>query len=146
MIHAAGHINMRMPHYMYIKIATALNRHKKSVNGSKILFLGVAYKPDIDDDRESPALEIMDIVKHKGGDVAYHDPYIPVVTTKGHNLHKGMEIRSVPLTESELNSADCVVLTTNHEIFDVNFIIDNSGLIVDMRNMIKNPDEKTYKL
>jgi len=146
MIHAAGHINMRMPHYMYIKIATALNRHKKSVNGSKILFLGVAYKPDIDDDRESPALEIMDIVKHKGGNVAYHDPYIPVVRTKGHNLYEGMEIKSVLLTESELQSADCVVLTTNHEVFDVDFIRNNSRLIVDMRNMIKNPDEKIYKL
>ena len=73
MIHAAGHINMRMPHYMYIKIATALNRHKKAVNGSNILFLGVAYKPNIDDERESPALEIMDIVTHKGGLVSYKD-------------------------------------------------------------------------
>ena len=69
MIHAAGHINMRMPHYMYIKIATALNRHKKAVNGSKILFLGVAYKPNINDERESPALEIIDTVAHKGGEV-----------------------------------------------------------------------------
>jgi UDP-N-acetyl-D-glucosamine dehydrogenase len=60
MIHTAGHINMRMPHYMYIKIATALNRHKKSVNGSNILFMGVAYKPNINDERESPALEIID--------------------------------------------------------------------------------------
>ena len=146
MIHAAGHINMRMPHYMYIKIATALNKHKKSVNGSKILFLGVAYKPNIDDDRESPAIEIMDIVKHKGGDVAYHDPYIPVLITKGHNLFGGMELKSVPLAESELQSADCVVLTTNHKVFDVSFIRKNSGLIVDMRNMIKDTDEKVYKL
>lgn len=81
MIHAAGHINMRMPHYMYIKISTALNRHKKSVNGSKVLFLGVAYKPNINDERESPALEIMDTVKHKGGQVQYHDPHIDKVTT-----------------------------------------------------------------
>jgi UDP-N-acetyl-D-glucosamine dehydrogenase len=146
MIHAAGHINMRMPHYMYIKIATALNRHKKSVNGSKILFLGVAYKPDIDDDRESPALEIMDIVKHKGGNISYHDPYVPVVKTKGHNLYDGLEIKSTPLTEAELQSADCVVLTTNHKIFDVSFIRKNAGLIVDMRNMIKDIDENIYKL
>ncbi|NLB26423.1 MAG: nucleotide sugar dehydrogenase [Bacteroidales bacterium] len=146
MINTAGHINMRMPHYMYIKIATALNRHKKSVNGSKILFLGVAYKPDINDDRESPALEIMDIVKHKGGTVAYHDPYIPEIMTKGHNLHGGLNLKSMPLTKSELLSADCVVLTTNHNIFDVNFIRKNSALIVDMRNMIKDPDDNVYKL
>ncbi len=146
MIHAAGHINMRMPHYMYIKIATALNRQKKSVNGSKILFMGVAYKPDIDDDRESPALEIMDIVKHKGGIVAYHDPYIPEIITHWHNLNTEPGLKSVPLTESELKSADCVVLTTNHQIFDVSFIRKHSGLIVDMRNMITGPDEKIYKL
>lgn len=79
MIHTAGHINIRMPHYMYIKIATALSRHKKAVNGSKVLFLGVAYKPNINDERESTALEIMDIVAHKGGKVQYHDPYISFV-------------------------------------------------------------------
>jgi len=82
MIHSAGHINMRMPHYMYIKIATALNRNKKAVNGSKVLFLGIAYKPDINDERESPALEIMDITAHKGGEVSYHDPYIPETKTE----------------------------------------------------------------
>lgn len=76
MIHTAGHVNMLMPHYMYIKIATALNKHKKPINGSKILFLGVAYKPNIDDERESPALEIMHIVARKGGVIEYHDPYI----------------------------------------------------------------------
>ncbi len=83
MIHTAGHINMRMPHYMYIKIATTLNRHKKAVNGSRILFLGVAYKPNINDARESPALEIMDITAHKGGDVSYHDPFVPEGAHRG---------------------------------------------------------------
>ena len=99
MIHAAGHINMRMPHYMYIKIATALNRHKKAVNGSKILFLGVSYKPDINDARESPALEIMDIAAHKGGDVRYHDPYIPCITTPEGLSLTSMELSSETLSE-----------------------------------------------
>jgi UDP-N-acetyl-D-glucosamine dehydrogenase len=141
MIHAAGHINMRMPHYMYIKISTALNRHKKAVNGSKVLFLGVAYKPNINDERESPALEIMDTVKHKGGDVQYHDPYIDKVKTPhGHNLD------SIELTAETLNSADVVVLTTNHSAFDVAFIQQHAKLIVDLRNMIKEGGENVYKL
>lgn len=141
MIHAAGHINMRMPHYMYIKISTALNRHKKSVNGSKVLFLGVAYKPNINDERESPALEIMDTVKHKGGQVQYHDPHIDKVTTpQGHNFN------SVELTPEILNEADVVVLTTNHSVFDVAFIQQHAKLIVDLRNMIKESGENVYKL
>lgn len=141
MIHAAGHINMRMPHYMYIKIATALNRHKKAVNGSNILFIGVAYKPDIDDARESPALDIMDIVAHKGGEVSYHDPFIPIVKT-----NEGNTLASVELTKDILSSADCVVLTTNHKDLDLGLIEDNSTMIVDMRNMIKEANGKVVKL
>ena len=141
MIHAAGHINMRMPHYMYIKIATALNRHKKAVNGSNILFLGVAYKPNIDDERESPALEIIDIVAKKGGHVSYCDPHIPNVKT-----NHGLEFNSVQLNAETLKHADCVVLTTNHDAFDVDFIQQNSKMIVDMRNMIKKSSKKIYKL
>lgn len=141
MIHTAGHINMRMPHYMYIKIATALNRQQKAVNGSKILFLGVAYKPNIDDERESPALEIIDITVRKGGDVYYHDPFILRVKT-----HGGCELASVELTSGVLAQADCVVLTTNHDAFDVAFIRQHARLIVDLRNMIRERSEKVYKL
>lgn len=141
MIHAAGHINMRMPHYMYIKIATALNKHKKAVNGSKILFLGVAYKPNIDDARESPALEIMDIVARKGGDTKYHDPHIPTITTS-----EGLQLNSVSLTEVEISNADVVVLTTSHSVFDVELIQKNAKLIVDLRNMVKEGGKNVYKL
>ncbi|MAT58483.1 MAG: UDP-N-acetyl-D-glucosamine dehydrogenase [Ignavibacteriae bacterium] len=141
MIHAAGHINMRMPHYMYIKIATALNSQKKSVNGSKILFIGVAYKPDINDERESPALEIMDITAHKGGEVNYHDPYIPSVRTG-----EGREFSSIELTEELLKSSDVVVLTTNHKVLDIDFIQQNSRLVVDLRNMIADKNENVFKL
>ena len=141
MIHAAGHINMRMPHYMYIKIATALNSQKKAVNGSKILFIGVAYKPDINDERESPALEIMDIVTHKGGEVDYHDPYIPNVKT-----NEGRKLNSVELTEELVKSADVVVLTTNHKVLDIDFIKQHSKLVVDLRNMIAEKSEKVFKL
>jgi UDP-N-acetyl-D-glucosamine dehydrogenase len=141
MIHTAGHINMRMPHYMYIKIATALNRHKKAVNGSTVLFLGVAYKPDINDERESPALEIMDIVSHKGGNVQYHDPHIPQVTTP-----EGQSLTSVDLSAKALAKADVVVLTTNHSAFKMDFIQEHAQMIVDMRNMIKEASDKVYKL
>lgn len=141
MIHAAGHINMRMPHYMYIKIATALNSQKKAVNGSKILFIGVAYKPDINDERESPALEIMDIASHKGGEVSYYDPYIPAVRTG-----EGREFSSLELTEDILNSADVVVLTTNHKVLDIDFIQQHSRLVVDLRNMINEKSETVFKL
>lgn len=141
MIHAAGHINMRMPHYMYIKIATALNRHKKAVNGSKIFFLGVAYKPNIDDERESPALEIMDTVAQKGGIVSYNDPHIPKVRT-----NHGATYHSVLLTKESLEEADVVVLTTNHAAFDVDFVQQYARLIVDLRNMVKESSDKVYKL
>ena len=141
MIHAAGHINMRMPHYMYIKISTALNSQKKSVNGSNILFIGVAYKPNIDDARESPALDIMDITAHKGGEVSYHDPYISEVKT-----NEGLSFRSVDLSTEALSTVDCVVLSTNHDDFDVEFIREHTKLIVDLRNMIIETSTNIYKL
>lgn len=141
MIHTAGHINMRMPHYMAVKIASALNKQGKAINGSRILFLGVAYKPNIDDERESPALEIIDIVVKKGGLVSYHDPYIPTVHT-GRKLN----LQSVELTPEALGNSDVVVLTTNHAVFDVEFIQQHAKLIVDMRNMVKDADNHVYKL
>ena len=140
MIHAAGHINMRMPHYMYIKIATALNRHKKAINGSNILFLGVAYKPNIDDARESPALDIIDTVVQKGGLASYNDPHIADILTNA-----GNKFESIELNAETLADADCVVLTTNHSAFDVEFIQQHSKMIVDMRNMVKESSVKVYK-
>lgn len=141
MIHTAGHIDLLMAHRMTLKITSALNRHKKSINGSKILFLGVAYKPDISDDRESPALKIIDEVVKKGGEVSYHDPFIPEI-----NVGTGEKLRSVDLSEDNLNQSDCVVITTNHSVFDAVFIEQHSKLIVDLRNLIKEPSDKVYKL
>ncbi len=117
------------------------NRHKKSVNGSNILFMGVADKPNINDERESPALEIIDTVIHKGGKASYHDPYIPAITTPD-----GKKLESVSLTQEMLLKTDCVVLTTNHKTFDVGFIEENSSMIVDLRNMIPEASDKVYKL
>lgn len=140
MINTAGHINLLMAHRMTLKITSALNRQQKSVNGSKIVFLGVAYKPGIDDERESPALKIMDEVVKKGADVSYHDPYIPQVKTP-----EGHLFRSVAL-EPAIAEADCVVVTTNHPGFDPDYLLEKARLIVDLRNLIKKPSEKVYKL
>ncbi|MCL2412731.1 MAG: nucleotide sugar dehydrogenase [Bacteroidales bacterium] len=141
MIHAAGHINMRMPHYMYIKIYSALNKHKKSINGSNVLFLGVAYKPNIDDERESPALEIIEEVMKKGGVVSYCDPHIPTIKT-----HDGHTFDSVELSPEVLANADVVVITTKHANFDFDLIKKHSKLIVDLQNAYEQNDENLYKL
>jgi UDP-N-acetyl-D-glucosamine dehydrogenase len=144
MIHTAGAINDRMPHRMMNKISFALNRQKKSLNGSTILFLGVAYKPDIDDARESPALLVMEQVKKKGANVIYHDPYISEVTDDHGNFYKGSE-----LTDELISNADCIVFSTNHSCFDAKHIKEKAKLIVDLRNVIKNvaiEDGKVFKL
>jgi UDP-N-acetyl-D-glucosamine dehydrogenase len=141
MIHTAGHINMRMPHYMYIKISTALNRNKKPVNGSKVFFLGAAYKPNIDDERESPALEIMDIVAKKGGIVMYNDPFISKLTT-----HDGHLLKSVELSVKNLQNADVVVVTTKHSAYDFKTIRKHAKLIVDLQNAYAEKESGIYKL
>ncbi|MBN2038724.1 MAG: nucleotide sugar dehydrogenase [Spirochaetes bacterium] len=143
MIHTAGQIDNLMPHRMTIKINSALNRQKKAINGAKVLFLGVAYKPDIDDERQSPALKIMDEVAKKNGIVMYHDPYIPEITTD-----EGREYKSLDLTDSLLKEVDCVVFTTNHSDFDVKNIVAKAGIIVDLRNATDGivDGDKIYKL
>jgi len=141
MINIAGQINNQMSHKMLVKINFALNKHKKPVNGSKILFLGVAYKPDISDDRESPALLIMDEVAHKGGLVSYHDPYIPSVITE-----EGREFHSIDLTDKLLSSMDCVVISTRHSKFNFENIAEKSVLIVDLQNAYPSKSDKIFKL
>lgn len=101
----------------------------------------MAYKPNINDERESPALQIMDITTHKGGNVSYHDPYIPQVKT-----NEGRKFNSVDLSAEALAQADCVVLTTNHSNLDLNLIKHHAKLIVDMRNMMEEGKENVYKL
>ncbi len=141
MINTAGHIDNMMPHRMSVKIASALNRQKKAINGSKVLFLGVAYKADIADERESPALKIMDEVIGKGGIVSYHDPYIAEIAT-----HAGRPFKSVPLTREVLAAQDCAVITTSHSCFDPAFIVGSSRLVVDLRNVVRERSDKVYKL
>jgi len=144
MIHAAGAINDLMPYRMMNKISFALNRHKKPMNGSIILFLGVAYKPDIDDARESPALLVMEQVAKKGAKVLYHDPFISEVTDDHGNQYKGLD-----LTDELITNADCVVFTTDHSCFNATQITEKAKLVVDMRNVVRHvaiEDEKVFKL
>jgi UDP-N-acetyl-D-glucosamine dehydrogenase len=144
MIHTAGAINDLMPYRMMNKIAFALNRHKKPLNGSKILFLGVAYKPNIDDARESPAILVMEQVAKKGAIVSYYDPYIPEIKDDNGKIYKSRD-----LTDTLLGDADCVVFTTNHTCFEVSHIVAKSKLVVDTRNAVKNitiENDKVFKL
>lgn len=133
MIDAAGRINNLMPYRMMNKISFALNRQGKALSGSTVLFLGVAYKPDIDDPRESPALLVMEQVAHKGARVIYHDPYIAEVTDE-----QGRTWKSCELTDALVAEVDCVVFTTNHTCFDVPRIVQHAKLVVDTRNAVKD--------
>jgi len=144
MIHTAGQINNLMPYRMMNKISYALNRQKKPLNGSTVLFLGVAYKPDIDDSRESPALLVMEQVARKGAKVIYHDPYISTVVDDNGHSYKGVD-----LTDELIGSVDCVVFTTNHSCFDVDRIVSKAKLVVDLRNAVKQvhiENDKVFKL
>lgn len=141
MINTAGQIDNLMSHRMTVKISTALNKQKKPINGSRILFLGVAYKPDISDARESPALKIMDEVAHKGGVVMFHDPHIPSIKTVN-----GQKYSSVDLTDQILSEVDCIVITTKHKAFDFDDIANKGSLIVDLQNAYPARAESIYKL
>ena len=140
MIHTAGTINDQMPYRIMNKISYALNRHKKPINGSTILFLGITYKPNINDARESPALVLMDLVEKEGAKVLYHDPYVNDVTVNDKNF------KNTPLDDKTIESADCVVITTNHSCFNTDYIVNHSKLIVDTRNAVKNVSIETDKV
>jgi UDP-N-acetyl-D-glucosamine dehydrogenase len=129
-IELAGEINNSMPHYVVDKVADALNSRNKSLKGSKILILGIAYKKNVDDMRESPSTEIMELLTHKGANVEYTDPHVPVFPRmRAHHF----DLKSVPLTAENLKSYDAVVLATDHDKFDYDLILKNSKLIVDSR-------------
>lgn len=129
-IELASEINTNMPRYTLSKIQDALNRHKKPVNGSRVLILGVAYKPDIDDLRESPALDVIHLLQEKGADVVYHDPYIP------HVDHESLRMDSVTDLLTEVEHADCVAIITNHTDYDYQAILDAAKMVVDTRNAL----------
>src|SRR3954463_15638283 len=133
-IELAGQINGAMPHFVVDKIAEALNRDRKSLNGSTVLILGLAYKRDIDDIRESPSLDVMTVLRQRGARVQYTDPYVPRLPERA--WHGGEALESQPLTPSALASADCVAILTEHRSIDYAMVLESARLIVDTRNAI----------
>jgi UDP-N-acetyl-D-glucosamine dehydrogenase len=131
-IELAGQINTAMPSFVVNKVSDALNDRGKPVKGSQITLLGMAYKKDVDDPRESPGFELMDLLLKKGAVVSYHDPHIPVLPSMRHYPH--LQMVSQELTAGYLRSQDCLVVVTDHSAYDWAWIADHAPLIVDTRN------------
>jgi UDP-N-acetyl-D-glucosamine dehydrogenase len=129
-IELASEINAEMPIFVANKVRDALNKNRKSVNGSRVLVLGVAYKRDIDDVRESPALDVIRLLEADGAHVSYHDPHVPRV------LEDGKELASVELTAAALGDADAVVILTDHTAFDYDWIVDHARVLIDARHAV----------
>jgi len=128
-IDLASEVNSAMPTYVVEKISWALNDDRKSIKGSKVLVLGVAYKRDIDDMRESPALDVMRLLEERGAQVVYHDPHVPSFREDGH------EMKGVPLTDELLAEVDAAVVITDHKAVDYQRVLDKCALVVDARNI-----------
>jgi UDP-N-acetyl-D-glucosamine dehydrogenase len=129
-IELAGDINTSMPWYVVSKVVDALNEQRKSVNGSNILLLGVTYKRDTNDLRESPALDIMKILQGKGATVSFHDAHVPTLANIDEVMH-------VPLEQEIIEAADCVIITTDHSNVNYNWVVSHAGLVIDTRNVTK---------
>ena len=127
-IDLAGEVNTAMPSFVVTKVARALNEDRKAVNGSRALVIGVAYKKDIDDVRESPALDVMRLLEQDGAEVVFHDPYVETIREDGH------VVKGVALTDAEIEKADVVVIVTDHKAIDYQRLVDHAQLIVDTRN------------
>lgn len=135
-IELASEVNGHMPHFVVDKIVKALNDDKKAVNGSKVLIVGVAYKPNVKDVRESPALDIIRLLEDMGAQVSYHDPYVPEVSEGTQKL------ASVPLSRENVAASDCTVIVTNHKELDYPMILDAAKLVIDTRNATKDRASK----
>jgi UDP-N-acetyl-D-glucosamine dehydrogenase len=129
-IDLASEINTGMPRYVVGKVQDALNEHGKPLKGSRILVLGAAYKPDVDDLRESPALDVIGLLRQKGARVVYHDPFIPRIQ------QDDWDMESVPDLGAAIQDADCVVIVTNHSNYDYPGLLERALMIVDTRNAI----------
>ena len=128
-VELAGRVNTNMPYYAVARIARALNDHGRSVKGADILLLGMAYKGNVGDLRESPSLKLVELLRRDGANVAYHDPHVPHVA--------GLELDSVALTPERIAAADCVVIATNHRAVDLEPVVEGARLVVDLRNAVR---------
>jgi UDP-N-acetyl-D-glucosamine dehydrogenase len=135
-IELAGEVNQSMPGFVVQKLLLAFNQRKKAVNGSRILVLGLAYKPDVDDVRESPSFELIEQLEHLGAQVDYHDPHVPAT----HSMRRWGDIgkKSVPLTPRTLGSYDCILIATHHSAINWQQVADESQLIVDTRGAMRD--------
>jgi UDP-N-acetyl-D-glucosamine dehydrogenase len=133
MIELSGEINTEMPAFWVSKVQDALNGVGKPIKGSKVLVLGVAYKKDIDDLRESPALEILDLLTRKGAEVIYHDPYCPEIRDDGHTP-AGAVGKSIDLTDDTVRDADAVIVVTDHSNVDYDRVCRLAQVLIDTRN------------
>jgi UDP-N-acetyl-D-glucosamine dehydrogenase len=136
-IELAGEINTAMPYFVIEQVTAALNERTKSLKGAKVLVLGLAYKRDIDDLRESPALVVIELLRDKGALVAYNDPYFPTV---GHGRHYDLNMTCAPM--ENLGQYDAVVIVTDHSDYDYRAIVEESQLVVDTRNATKGIESK----
>ncbi len=143
-IELAGHINGAMPHYVVEKVADALNSKRKAINGANILIAGVAYKRDIDDLRESPALDVMGLLEGKGATVSYADPFVAEVPARDWSGRR--DLKSVTAARGSFGQYDCIVIITDHKSFDYPAMVAEASLIVDTRNAIKKPAAHVFKL
>ena len=135
-IELAGEVNTSMPAYVVDRVADALNERRKPVKGSRITLLGMAYKKDVDDPRESPGFELMERLIHKGAEVEYNDPHIPNLPPM--RRYPGLRMSSRELTEDYLATSDCILIVTDHSAYDWDFIARHASLIVDTRNATRN--------
>ena len=134
-IELAGEINSHMPHYVVDRVASALNDRAKPIKGSQILVLGIAYKPDIDDIRETPAAEIITLLQQRGAAISYHDPHVPRFPAMRHYT---LDLASVSLTPDTLRASDCVLIVTNHRAVDYAMVAAHAPLIVDTRDAMRD--------
>jgi UDP-N-acetyl-D-glucosamine dehydrogenase len=141
-IELASEINTNMPRYVVTRVLEAMNDRGKVLKGSKVLVLGVAYKPDIDDVRESPALDVIALLKKKGADVSYHDPYIPQI----HHESEDWRMESSGDVMKSVKEADAVVIVTDHKVYDYNAILDAASFIFDTRNAFGKSARENQKL
>ena len=143
-IELAGEVNIRMPQRVVEKLQEALNGHGKPVKGSKVLVLGLAYKKDIADPRESPSFEILSQLFELGAEVSYHDPFIPEAPSMRSWQHLGA-LESKPLTKEVLGAQDAVVLVTDHTAVDYEFVLEHAPLLIDTRGVYRQPNPKVVK-
>jgi len=143
-IELAGEVNTGMPAHIVRRVADALNEHGKALKGSKVCLLGMAYKKDVDDPRESPGFELMDHLLAKGAVVTYNDPHIPRLPPMRHYPH--LKMSSQELTAQYLGSQDAVLIVTDHSAYDWQKIVSQSKLVLDSRNATKNVREHRERI